>query len=137
MSIKLPDLNHLTIAGRLTRQGELKYSTGGMEICNSAIANDRYQKDGKKTSFFDIVAFGKTAKILSELLKGAPVIVEGSIQIDEWTTKDGEIRKTLKILANRVMGLEWPDRDGQAKAAPRATAADEPQDPGEEDDMPF
>jgi len=80
--------------GRLTKEVELKYSTSGTAYLSNSIACDRKFSKEKETDFFNIKAFGKTAEAMGKFLKkGSKIFVEGNLQNDEYTTKEG-VKKT-------------------------------------------
>lgn len=99
--LKFPNVNHITIAGRLTRDVELKYTKGDLAILNIDIACNHYSKSGdqwkEETSFFSIKLFGDKAERLSKLQKGDPIIVEGTLKQERWE-KEG--KKNYKTVIN-------------------------------------
>lgn len=114
--LRVPDLNKVLIAGRLTRDPELKYTQGGMAYCRFTIANSRFFKgrDGERkeeTSFVDVVIWDKQAEFVGERLKkGRPVLVEGRLKSDSWEDKTtGQKRSKLEIQGIRVVPLDWDD----------------------------
>src|SRR3979411_1096771 len=84
------NLNHVQLAGRLTRDPEIRYTPAGVAITDIGIAVNRFSKDDQgetkeSTDFIDVTAFGKTAEIIQEHLhKGSPVYVEGRLKLDQW-----------------------------------------------------
>ena len=104
-------INNVVLAGRLTRDVELRYIPGtGTAVANFtiAVAREFAGKDGKnETDFIDIQVFGKSAESCTNYIgKGSLVAVTGSIRIDVYTTKAGENRKAFKIIANKVQYLD-------------------------------
>ena len=72
--LRVPDLNQVIIAGRLTRDPELKYTASGLALCKIAIANTRYfkRKDGERgeeTTFVDATLWDKQAEWVGERLR--------------------------------------------------------------------
>ena len=67
----MTDLNHVMLIGRLTRDAELKYTSGGFAISNFSIAVNRRRKNGEQwveeANFFDITLYGKSAENLSNI----------------------------------------------------------------------
>lgn len=106
----MADLNTVSIAGRLTRDSELKYSGGGLAIlrCSLAVNSRRRDASGEwvdEANFFDFTLFGKQAEALqSYLLKGRPVAVSGELRQDRWES-EGQTRSRVYVLANNVMLL--------------------------------
>jgi single-strand DNA-binding protein len=148
--LRVPDLNRVLIAGRLTRDPELRYTASGLAYCRVGIANTRYYKgkDGgrnEETTFVDVTVWDKQAEWIGERLrKGRPVLVEGRLRTSEWEDKStGQKRSRIEIQAQRVTPLDWDegDRPG-APQANRAVAAPAPaprviEEPIPEDDIPF
>lgn len=105
-------INNVVLAGRLTRDPELRYiATGtGTAVANFtiAVAREFTGKDGKnETDFIDIQVFGKSAEnCVNYIGKGSLVAVVGSIRIDTYQTKAGENRKAFKVIANKVQYLD-------------------------------
>lgn len=153
--LRVPDLNQVIIAGRLTRDPELRYIASGMALCKLAVANTRYfkRKDGERgeeTTFVDVTLWDKQAEWAGERLKkGRPVLVEGRLKTDQWEDKStGQKRSRLDILARRVVPLDWEDSDrgsgggggggyGQRPVSERSPAPREIEEPIPEDDIPF
>ena len=98
------DLNIVCVAGRLTRDAELKYTAGGQAVCKFSIAVNRRRKNGDQwedeASFFDCVLFGKQAEYLSKnLLKGRQVGISGELKQDRWQ-QEGQSRSKVEIIVN-------------------------------------
>lgn len=104
--------NVVCIAGRLTKDPELKYAAGGTAICQFRIAFDQGAGDSKKIGYLDISAFQKTAENVHKFLKkGAAVMVGGRIEFQEWE-KDGVKRTALKVIAHDVQFLDGKKPEG-------------------------
>lgn len=98
--------------GRLTKDIELKSSTSGTSYLSNSVACDRKYGE-KKTDFFNIKAFGKTAEAMDKFLhKGSKIFVEGDLQIDEYTDKTGNKRQTVSIV---VTSWEFAESKGESK----------------------
>ena len=99
-------LNHITAAGRLTKDPELRRTQNGVAVASFTIACDRDIKDAsgnKQTDFIDCVAWRNTAEFVDKYLtRGRMVIVSGRLQMREWTDKSGAKRKSAEILAENV-----------------------------------
>lgn len=113
----MADLNHVTLIGRLTRDAELKYTSGGFAISNFSVAVNRRRKNGEQwvdeVSFFDITLYGKSAENLKQyLIKGKQIAVDGELRQDRWE-QDGQPRSKIIIAANNVQLL-----GGNASASP-------------------
>ena len=109
-------LNHITIMGRLTRDPELRKTGSGVSVASFTIAVDRdFAKDGeKKTDFIDCVAWRQTGEFISKYFtKGRMIIVDGRLEMRDWTDKDGNKRTSAEIVvANAYFGDSKRDSDG-------------------------
>ena len=109
------DLNNVNLIGRLTREAELRYSSGGMGICKFSIAVNRSVKKNDKwsdeASFFDCAMFGKMAESLKQYLtKGQQVCISGELVQNRWE-KDGKQMNRVEINVNHVQLIgEKPER---------------------------
>ena len=115
----MADVNHVILIGRLTRDAELKYTSGGQPVCKFGLAINRRKKQGDQyvdeANFFDIVLWGKAGESLSQYLtKGKQVAVEGELRQDRWE-QDGQSRSKVEVMANNVqlLGSGQGDKSGQ------------------------
>lgn len=98
-------LNKVFLAGNLTRDVDLRYTSTGIAIASFGLAVNRKWKDksGEQRDdvcFVDINAFGRTAEVMGEYLKkGSPVFIEGRLQFSQWE-KDGQKRSALRVVAD-------------------------------------
>lgn len=99
-------LNHITIMGRLTRDPELRRTAGGTAVTSFSLAVDRDFKnqDGEKeTDFIDVVAWRSTAEYVAKYFtKGRMAVVDGRLQIRDWTDNDGNKRRSAEVVAENV-----------------------------------
>jgi single-strand DNA-binding protein len=142
------NFSRVILLGRLTRDAELRYSGGGMAVCTFSLAvNRRTKKDENwedEASFFDVVAFGKTAEGKAEYLgKGKQVLVEGELVQRRWEDKDGQKRSKVEIYANGIQFI-GPKPEGagggpsrSAKSAPDAGGSDDAPPSMTDDEIPF
>lgn len=99
-------MTNLTIlTGRITKDLELKQA-GQIQVTNFSMAVDNpYKRDD--TSFFDIVAFGKTAELLNKYCgKGSKILIEGNLKQDRFQDKEGNNRSVVRVIANRIEFLD-------------------------------
>jgi len=105
--------NSVTLVGNLTRDPELRYTTGGRGVASFGLAvNRRYQQNGEwqeQTSFFNITAWGDLGENLAaSVTKGSRVIVTGRLQQREYQTKEGENRTIVEVIADEAgPSLRW------------------------------
>lgn len=120
-------LNKVFIMGRLTRDPELRRTQNGTAVAGFALAVDRDYKnaDGtKETDFIEVVAWRSSAEFVSKYFtKGRMAIVEGRLQIRDWTDKDGNKRRSAEVIADNVYfgdSKKEGDSSGGYKAAGKA-----------------
>ena len=97
--------NSTILTGRITKDLELKQA-GQTQVTNFSMAVDNpFKKDD--TSFFDIVAFGKTAQLLNNYCgKGSKILIEGNLKQDRFQDKEGHNRSVVRVIANRIEFLD-------------------------------
>lgn len=91
--------------GRLTRDPEVRYSNEGNAASKFSLAVDRrYKREGQPDAdFFNCVAFGKTAEFTEKYLKkGTKVVLEGELQNNNYTNKDGQKVYGMQIVVNSL-----------------------------------
>ena len=99
-------LNKIILMGRLTRDPELRRTQSGTAVTSFSIACDRdfkSQSGEKETDFIDVVAWRGTAEFVSKYFaKGRMAVVEGRLQIRDWTDRDGGKRRSAEVVADNV-----------------------------------
>ena len=99
-------LNRIILMGRLTRDPELRRTGSGTAVTSFSLAVDRdfkSQSGEKETDFIDVVAWRSTAEFVSKYFtKGRMAVVEGRLQIRDWTDKDGGKRRSAEVVADNV-----------------------------------
>lgn len=99
-------LNHIVIMGRLTRNPELRRTGSGVAVASFTLAVDRdfSSKNGEKeTDFIDCVAWRATGEFVSKYFtRGRMACVSGSLQLRDWTDKDGNKRRSAEVIADNV-----------------------------------
>lgn len=104
-------LNRAQIIGNLTRDPEMRYTPNGQGVVSFGIATNRRWKDKdgnnqEQTEFHDIVAWGKLAEIMSQILhKGNKVYVEGRLQTRSWEAQDGSKRQRTEVVVDDFVAL--------------------------------
>ena len=150
----MADINRVIIVGRLTRDAELKYTSGGAPVAKFGLAVNRRRKVGdqweEEANFFDVVVWGRTAEALNQyLVKGKQIGVEGELRQDRWE-QDGQKRSRVEIVASNIMllgsrggeGGPGPSGSGgpggQARSGGQAGGPASPEGQDDfEDDIPF
>ena len=100
-------LNRIILMGRLARDPELRHTQTGTPVASFRLAVDRDFKDkttGEKgTDWIDVVAWRQTAEFVSRFFtKGRLAVVEGRLQIRDWTDRDGGKRRSAEVVADNV-----------------------------------
>ena len=116
-------LNKVVLMGRIVRDPELRRTSNGTAVTSLTLAVERdFGKDenGKKvTDFIDVVAWRNTAEYVAKYFtKGSLAVAIGSLQIRNWTDKDGNNRRNAEVLAESVYFAGSKPNDGNAAAAP-------------------
>jgi len=102
----MASLNKVFLMGNLTRDPELRYTPAGLAVASFGIAiNSAWTaKSGEKKEevcYVDISIFGRRAEVVGEYFsKGSPIFIEGRLQFNQWETKDGQKRSTLRVVAD-------------------------------------
>lgn len=100
-------LNKIVLQGRLSKNPELRHTQGGNPVVSFRLAVDRDFKDkqtGEKAiDWIDVVAWRNTAEFVSRYFtKGRMAVVEGRIQMRDWTDKDGNKRTSAEVVADHI-----------------------------------
>ena len=99
-------LNKIFIMGRLCRDPELRHTQSGTPVASFSLAVDRDFKDGngeRATDFIDVVAWRQTGEFVSKYFtKGRMAVVEGRLQMRDWTDRDGNKRRAAEVVADNV-----------------------------------
>jgi single-strand DNA-binding protein len=122
-------VNKAILVGRLGRDPETRFTSGGQAVANFTLATDETFKSRsgerqKRTEWHRIVLWGKLAEITQQYLKkGMMVYVEGRIQTRQWEDKrDGQKKQTTEIVAN-VMRMLSSRGEGAAAGANAGASA--------------
>lgn len=110
-------LNKIFLMGRLTKNPELRRTQSGLAVTSFSIAVDRDfkgQNGERETDFVDIVAWRSTAEFVSRYFaKGRMAVVEGRLQMRDWTDRDGNKRRSAEVIADNIyFGDSKRDGDG-------------------------
>jgi single-strand DNA-binding protein len=160
----MANYNRVILAGNLTRDPELRYTPKGSAIADLGMAINRTWKSEtgemkEEVTFVDVVAYGRTAEVISQYLKkGRPLLVEGRLRLETWEDKQTNQKKSkLRVVCESFQfldsgrsaegGVPAPGGPGAVRSRPAASAATAPaaetggatgdEPPLEEDDVPF
>jgi len=134
-------LNKVMLIGNVGKDPQMHYSQGGNAVASFSIATVEKWKDKsgakqEKTEWHNVVIFGKLAEVVSQYVhKGSKLYVEGKLQTDKYTDKEGVERYTTKVIANSMVMLDGKKDDVEQESG----GGIDPADPmaGMEDDIPF
>lgn len=114
-------MNSVVLIGRLTKDPEVRMTSGQLVVATFSIAIDRPVRAGgqKQTDFPRITVFGRQAENCERFLaKGRLVGVQGRLQTGSYQNKDGVTVYTTNVVADRVEFLEWGDRRQREEPPP-------------------
>ena len=115
------ELNRVQMAGRLTKEPEIRTLPNGTTIATISIAVGREytaQGQARKSDFFNAKAFKGTADFLQKYFhKGMAIYVEGSLQTNNWTDKNGQKRYSTDIMIDKVKFVEGANRGGNTNTS--------------------
>ncbi len=95
-----------TIIGRLGQSPRMTTSKTGKSVCSFSVAVDTGYGESKKTDWFNVATFGKTAENANTYLtKGSLVCVVGVVHLNTYQGKDGTTKASLELVGNDVRFL--------------------------------
>lgn len=96
-------INHLILQGRLTRDPDLRQTTGGVPVCSFTVAWSEKYKDRETKLFMPCTAWRATGEMISRnFSKGREIIVEGGLSTREWADNEGGKRSVIELTVDRV-----------------------------------
>ncbi len=138
--------NSITLVGNLPRDPEIRFTATGRAVASFSMGvSRRYQVNGEwqeKTSWFNVTAWGQLGEnAAATLVKGSRVVVTGRLEQSEYTSREGEKRTAIDVVADDIgPSLRWatatvvrtPKQDGQGGGAPNNRPANSGTNPGTE-----
>lgn len=131
-------MNKVILIGRLTRDAEIRRTQSDIVVASFSLAVDRrFKRDGQPDAdFFNCSAFGKTAEVIEKYTsKGAKIAVEGSIQNDNYTDKNGVNHSTYRVIVDAIDFCETKASTQEKPTTPDMGFINVPSDI--EADLPF
>lgn len=141
----------VTLIGNLGRDPETRYTPSGAMNVNFSLAvsrrwNDQGGQQQERTTWFRVTGWGRLAEIMDQLTqsgalgKGRQVFVQGTIELQEYQTQQGETRQSLEVRADEFQLLgsrqEFESGAGRQSTGPRS-GGDDSGGPSDIDDVPF
>lgn len=102
-------MNNIVLLGRLTKDAEIRSTQSGKVVASFTLAVDRpYTQNGKKEAdFIACQIWGKSAEVLGKSVhKGQRILLEGRLQIRQYTDKNGNKRTAAEVVAERFEFIE-------------------------------
>jgi single-strand DNA-binding protein len=128
-------MNVFTFTGRLGKDADLRYMQNGKAVCGFSVAVESGYGDKKTTSWIDCALFDKRAEALHPYLqKSALVAVSGELTIEQWTDKDGNKQRAVRVRVAdlTLLGGKPKSQQAETEPTPKQTAHDDLAD-----DIPF
>lgn len=139
-------LNKIIVMGRLGRDPKVRYTSTGKPVASFALAVDRDFKgpDGRReTDWLQIVAWDSKARFAQQYFhKGQQALVEGRLQLRDWTDRDGNKRRSAEVVVEQMYFGDSKRDEGSTRAGscqpPVTEADDELPELGDDDgSLPF
>ena len=135
-------LNRILLAGRMSRDPEVRFTPQNVPVCTITLAVPRDFKPKNtdaETDWIDVVLWRGSAEFVGRYgAKGRLMIVDGRLQMRKYTDKDGNKRTAAEVVADHVY---FGDRKEAADTAPQYSYNTNANDfePGNDypDDFPF
>lgn len=111
------NLNRVFLMGNLTRDVELRHTSGNQAVANIGLAVNRRWKtpegeNREETTFVDCEAWGRTAEVMAQYLaKGRPVFIEGRLKLDQWE-KEGQKFSKLRVVVESFQFIDSREGGG-------------------------
>ena len=114
------NINRVVLTGNLTRDPELRSTSGGTSVCSLRIATNTRRRDASgewtdKANYFDVTVWGAQGENCARFLaKGRPVAIDGRLEWREWEDQNGNKRHAVEIIADSVQFLGGREDGGGA-----------------------
>ena len=109
--LKMPEVNHVLIAGNLTKDPIIRKTSNGISVINFCLASNHKYRDASNqwaedVCYVGVVAWSKLAdSCMAKLRKGSAVLIDGALQSRTWHAEDGGMRNVVEIKAHRIQFL--------------------------------
>ena len=139
-------LNKVILMGRFTKDPELRSTPQSVSVCNFRLAVMRNYKNGGnyESDFIDCVAWRSSAEFVDKYFsKGRMAVVEGRLQIRDWTDKEGNKRRSAEVIVTSIyFGDSKKDGDSapgsyRPAGAPINVSASDFSDIEDDGELPF
>ena len=129
----MANLNKVMLIGRLTRDPEVRTFASGGKVANFGFAVNNRRKNAttgeweQEAVFVDVKAFNREkgrqlADLVEQYLrKGNQVYIEGHLQLDQWTSQDGQKQSRLRVVLDELQFLEPRPEGAMGDSGSRAS----------------
>lgn len=105
------EYNKVILIGNLTRDPDLRYTPGGLAVCEFPLAvHHRYRVQDEikeDVCYIDVVVFGRVGERSKEHLhKGSRVLVDGRLAQRRWESPEGKKRSKYEVVASLVQFID-------------------------------
>lgn len=109
-------INSINLIGRLGGDPTVRYFETGKVLAEFSLAINRPNAK-KETDWFSCAAWGKTAELIANhCKKGGQIAVEGRLEQDEWTSKEGLQRIKIKVVVDRITFIKGGEKKEEAES---------------------
>lgn len=130
--------NNVLLRGRLGRDPQIRTTSKGMAVASFSVACDRMYNDKKLTDWINVVAWGKLAEAVGNLVrKGDEVLVQGRMGTRKYTAKDGSDRYITEVTAEFVGKSIVPPASGSGLSTFGQFGTAEPETGNTSEQIPF
>ena len=120
----MASFNKVILIGNLTRDPDLRTTQNGTAICDLGLAVNRRRRDQsgndqEEVCFVDVAVWGRSAENCAQYLqKGAPVLVEGRLRLEQWEDRNGGGRRSRLTVVAEVVQFLGSRADGERQTEP-------------------
>lgn len=131
-------INHMTLQGRLTRDPELRQTTGGVPVCSFTVAWSEKYKEQETKLFMPCTAWRATGEMVSRnFFKGKEIAVEGRLSTRDWTDNEGNKRQAIELSVDRVHFCGPKEGAGGNAPEPSASQTQDFTELNDDGELPF
>ncbi len=143
------DINEVTLMGNVTRDPDLRYTSGGTAVLSFSLATNRRYKKGEEwvdePSFHNITVWNSAETLGQRVKKGTRLIVQGRIQTRSWEDKEGKKQYKTEVVGDRVILVsryeganeEMSNNKAMVKESNNEVTSDNDDETIDPNDLPF
>ena len=106
------DYQKIIILGNTTRDAEVKRSKDSGNVYADLVVACTARKEGKPV-YYPVRVFGKRAQSCERIKKGDRLLVEGSLEVSEFTDAEGQERRAFRVVADTYRHIQRAERSEQ------------------------